>query len=49
MRVAVYLRVATREQLDRIVTKEELQKMFDDFVTIPIWRRQCRYENLIRS
>lgn len=48
MRVAVYLRVATKEQLDHIVTKEELQKMFDDFVATPIWRRKRRYENLIR-
>lgn len=48
MKVAVYLRVATKEQLENMISKEKLQKMLDDFIKTPVWDIHRRYDNLIR-
>ncbi len=48
MKVAVYMRVATKEQLENSISKEKLQKMFDEFIKVPVWDMYRRYDYLIR-
>ncbi len=48
MKVAVYMRVATKEQLENSISKVKLQKIFVEFSKVPVWDMYRRYNYLIR-